>query len=162
VTRPVEADGLAAVIRSMLGAGEQLVGLWRPALVSAELPARSSHGVPSSLAPMARLSPAAAVWVEAAGILGVTGATSVEGPQALIAMSREAAEALVGASLAIAQAAESPRGVFAPVPVSIWIDGALYRATVLCDTMQLSNGNIGKSIFRLSACEVIDLNRDKS
>jgi hypothetical protein len=77
-------------------------------------------------------------------------------------MSREAAEALVGASLAIAQAAESPQGVFAPVPVSIWIDGALYRATVLCDTMQMSNGNIGKSIFRLSTCEVIDLNRDKS
>jgi hypothetical protein len=150
------------VARSLLVPGENLSGIWRPALVVAEAVAGRVRAVPSAFEVRGGLYAAAVTWIESAGLLRVPGQTSTDGAQALIAMSREAAEALVGASLAIAQAAESPRGVFAPVPVSIWIDGALYRATVLCDTMQLSNGNIGKSIFRLSACEVIDLNRDKS
>jgi hypothetical protein len=57
-------------------------------------------------------------------------------------MSREAAEALVGESLDATRAVESPQGVFAPVPVSIWIDGSLYSATVVCESMPLGGGTV--------------------
>jgi hypothetical protein len=98
--------------------------------------------VPSTFEVRGGLYAAAVTWIESAGLLRVPGQTSTDGAQALIAMSREAAEALVGASLAIAQATESPRGVFAPVPVSIWIDGSLYSATVVCESMPLGGGTV--------------------
>jgi len=140
--RPAQADGLSAVVRALLGEGEHLVGLWRPALVAAEGAVGVAQGASSSMAPTAVLSAAAAIWIESAGILGVAGSASAEGTQALIALSGETVEALAGARQAVGSAAEAMSRIAVQGALAVVIDGVLYRATVISESMPLGGGAV--------------------
>jgi hypothetical protein len=138
--RTAQTDALATASRSLLTAGEVLAGQWRPALVAIETAGGVARAQLSSVAIGSRLAPAAAVWIEAAGVLGVARTAATDGGQALIALSGESAEALVGSAAGRSSAAESPAGVAADGEIWVTIDGTPYRATVISASMPLCNG----------------------